>query len=49
MFEQIRQKIDYKEREILSHLDEVCLRDQNQMESYVRLIKGRSANLTEIE
>ena len=28
-FEELRQRIDFKEREVLNKLDEMCLRDQN--------------------
>ena len=49
MFEEVRKRIDQKEREMLARVDEGCLKDQNKMENFIRLIKGRTANLMETE
>jgi len=38
-----------KEREVMQKLDGQSLRNQAEVEQYVRLVKGRNANLQETE
>jgi hypothetical protein len=48
-FEDLRQRLDAKERELMQRLDDQSVKQQNEVEQYIRLIKGRSANLQETE
>ena len=48
-FEELRQRIDQREREILQSIDDVGLRGQADVERCVRLVKTRSQHLRENE
>lgn len=48
-FEDLRQKLDAKEREFINQLDLQALKSQSNLEQYIRLVKGRCANLSETE
>lgn len=44
-FEEIRQRIDKKEREVMSTADQFCENNIREIENYQRLINGRSLSL----
>ncbi len=44
-FEELRQRIDKKERELLSNADSYLERNIIELDSYVRLIQGRCLTL----
>ena len=44
-FEEIRQRLDKKERELMCNADMFMDRNIGEIESYIRLINGRCVNL----
>lgn len=48
-FEELRQRIDQREREILQRIDDVGLKGQSDVERCVRLVKTRAQHLRENE
>lgn len=44
-FEELRQRIDKKERELMINADSFMDRNLMEVESYIRLINGRCVNL----
>lgn len=46
-FEEVRQRLDKKERELLSNCDGFLEKNLMEVESYVRLIQGRCLTLNQ--
>jgi hypothetical protein len=46
-FEEVRQRLDKKERELMSNCDGFMERNIQDIDSYIRLIQGRCMNLTQ--
>ena len=44
-FEEIRQRLDKKERELMTNADMFMDKNLSELESYIRLINGRCVNL----
>jgi predicted ATPase len=44
-FEEIRQRLDKKEREMMQNSDSFLDRNLTEIDSYIRLINGRNVNL----
>lgn len=46
-FEELRQRLDKKERELLSSCDQYLEKHLQEVDSFIRLIQGRCMNLTQ--
>ncbi len=47
-FEELRQRLDKKERELMANSDAFLDKNICEIDSYVRLISGRTTNLSQI-